>query len=72
MLALKRNKEIKMNKPKYEITINHLETKHGIAKLEKDGFCRETIMKQMYKVTDGATQREREKIIGNLYDRREK
>jgi hypothetical protein len=44
----------------------------GIAKLERDGFKRETIMKEMYKHTSGASTQEREKIVSSLYDRREK
>lgn len=61
-----------MSKPKYNITMRDLETKHGIAKLERDGFNREKIVSQMYKLTEGASQDTRTKIISHLYDRSEK
>lgn len=52
--------------------MNDLETKHGIAKLERDGHSRESIMKSMYKLTEGASQDYRTKIVEKLYDRSEK
>lgn len=58
--------------PKYKINLNHLETRHGIAKLERDGFTRETIMKTMYKETDGMKQQDRTQLVSKLFDRREK
>jgi hypothetical protein len=61
-----------MAKPKYSIKLNHLETQHGIHKLERDGFSKEVIAKTMYKLTDGAHQVERTKIMSNLYDRTER
>lgn len=54
---------------KYKLTMNDIERSGGIAKLERDGFKREQIMKTMYKETAGATQREREQIVSKLYDR---
>lgn len=54
---------------KYKITMNDLTRQGGIAKLERDGFKRETIMKEMYRHTDGANQQYREKLVSNLYDR---
>ena len=54
---------------KYKITIGDLLRQGGVAKLERDGFKRETIMKEMYKHTSGATTREREEIVSKLYDR---
>lgn len=54
---------------KYKITMRDLETRGGVAKLERDGHSKESIMKTMYKHTAGATQRERENIISKLYDR---
>jgi hypothetical protein len=54
---------------KYNIKINDLERTGGIAKLERDGFNKEHIMKTMYKLTEGATQREREQMVSKLYDR---
>lgn len=61
-----------MKRPKYKININHLDSRHGIAKLERDGFSRETIMKTMYKETDGMAQQDRTKFVERLFDRREK
>lgn len=55
--------------PKYKITINDLERKGGVAKLERDGYSREKIISEMYKQTDGATKQQREKIVSELYDR---
>jgi len=60
-----------MNNPKYKITMRDLETRGGIAKLERDGHTKESIMKTMYKHTTGASQHEREKIVSKLYDRGE-
>ncbi|MGL6123763.1 MAG: hypothetical protein ACRC1W_12265 [Shewanella sp.] len=61
-----------MSKPKYSINITHLETKHGIAKLERDGFSREQISKSMYKVTEGASTQQRNELMVKLHDRSEK
>jgi hypothetical protein len=60
-----------MTTPKYKLTINEIEKSGNIKKLERDGFSRETIMKTMYRETSGASQSDREKIIGKLYDRRD-
>lgn len=54
---------------KYKITPQILEERHNIAKLEKDGFSREQIHKEMYKITDGANTQERRHIMEKLYDR---
>ena len=54
---------------KYKITIGDLLRQGGAAKLERDGFKRETIMKEMYKQTSGATTQERTKIVADLYAR---
>jgi hypothetical protein len=59
-----------MSDPKYRITEHHLDTKHGIARLERDGFSRETIMKSMYNLTPGVDQRERTKIVKELFNRK--
>ena len=56
---------------KYKLTIGEIERSGNIAKLERDGFKREDIMKTMYKETAGATQREREQIVSKLYDRKD-
>lgn len=54
---------------KYKITANDIMRQGGIAKLERDGFKRETIMKEMYKHTSGASTQQREQIVSKLYDR---
>ncbi len=61
-----------MNRPKYRININHLESQGACQKLERDGYTRHDIIREMYKVTDGATTQERENIVNKLYDRSEK
>lgn len=61
-----------MTMPKYKININHLETKHGIARLERDGFSREQISKSMYKATEGMKTQDRNRLMTNLFDRSEK
>ena len=54
---------------KYKITLGDIMRQGGIVKLERDGFKRETIMKEMYKKTDGMPQQERERVVSKLYDR---
>ena len=54
---------------KYKITLGDIMRQGGIAKLERDGFKRETIMKEMYKHSDGASTQERTKIVADLYAR---
>ena len=56
---------------KYKISINDIERKGGIAKLEKDGFSREQIIKKMYHLTDGASQSQRTDMVNKLYNRAE-
>lgn len=56
-------------KPKYKLTPQHLESHGEIRKLEADGFTRAEIHKQMYKITDGATQKERTQLMQNMYYR---
>ena len=58
-----------MSNPKYKITEQLLDTRAGIAKLERDGFSKETISKSMYKLTEGACQDTRKEIMSKLYDR---
>tara|TARA_R110000868_G_scaffold177028_6_gene415278 strand:+ start:819 stop:998 length:180 start_codon:yes stop_codon:yes gene_type:complete len=57
---------------KYKPTITDYETRHGIAKLERDGFSREQIMKGMYKQTEGMPQEKRIELVTKLFDRSEK
>lgn len=57
---------------KYKITEQHLDTKHGIAKLERDGFKREDISRALYSHTPGVSQAERTRIMERLHDRSER
>lgn len=57
---------------KYKITVRDLESKHSINKLERDGFTREKIVQDMYKLTDGASTQERNAMMNKVYDRSEK
>ena len=59
-------------RPKYKMTLKDLETRHNVAKLERDGFDRRQIIKEMYKLTDGAPQTLRTELVSKLYDRSEK
>lgn len=58
-----------MSKPKYKITEQHLSEKHGIARLERDGFKREQISKAMYAHAGKMSADEARKITKKLYDR---
>jgi hypothetical protein len=54
---------------KYKISITDLETRGGVAKLERDGHDRHTIHKALYEHTKGAKQSERTEIMSKLHDR---
>ena len=56
---------------KYKITPRMLESVGEIKKLERDGFSREKIHKEMYKITDGASTEKRREIMSKLYERSE-
>lgn len=56
---------------KYKIKLSDLEKIGGASRLERDGYTREVVIREMYKVTAGATTQEREKIVSNLYDRKD-
>ncbi len=59
-----------MAKPKYTLKFSHIDQKHGIHKLERDGFTRHDIHRVLY--AEGVPKkREAEKLISNLYDRKE-
>lgn len=58
-----------MATPKYKITEHHLDTKAGIARLERDGFKREQISKAMYAHSPGASADQMRKLTKKLYDR---
>ena len=59
-----------MSEQKYKLTDSLLDTRGGIVKLEKDGFTREVIHKQMYALTNGMDHRKRTELMKKLYDRR--
>ena len=64
-----------MKKPKYKLTLDHIETAGNIHKLEHDGFTRHDIHNTLYKEISGSTNRDveyRRKVIDKLYDRRMK
>jgi hypothetical protein len=52
---------------KYRITEHHITQPGYIDKLKRDGYTRSEIMQTMYKVTDGATQDQRTKIVSELF-----
>jgi len=54
---------------KYTPTLRDFEQPGGCVKLEKDGFTKEQIHQSLYKLTDGASQQYRTKLMNNLYDR---
>lgn len=58
-----------MNNPKYKITPQDLESRGNIAKLERDGFTKDIIHKQMYKITDGMNTQQRTAMMSKLYER---
>ena len=60
-----------MSSPKYKMTMKDLENKGEIKKLEHDGFTRAEIHKQMYKITDGMSQKDRTKLMKDMYHRGE-
>lgn len=56
-------------RPKYKITSSILESAGEIRKLERDGFTREQIHKEMYRVTDGMSTNERRDLMQKMYQR---
>lgn len=58
-----------MTTPKYKINASMLESVGEIRKLEHDGFSRETIMKSMYRETDGSNTQDRRKLVKKLFER---
>ncbi len=55
-------------KPGYKITLRDLETPGNIEKLRHDKVSRETLSKEMYKLTDGASQEFRTNLMSRLHD----
>jgi len=60
-----------MKTPKYKISANDITTPSGVHKLERDGHSKEAIHRALYKHTEGASHRDKERILGRLYDRKE-
>ena len=58
-----------MSNPKYKITEQHLDTRAGIARLERDGFSREQIAKSLYAHAGKITADDARKLTKKLYDR---
>ena len=58
--------------PKYRLSINEIERAGNVHKLERDGFTREQIHKEMYKQTDGMSTPERRDLMKKLYTRWER
>ena len=52
---------------KYKITEHHITQPGYIERLKRDGYTRSEIMQTMYKVTDGASQEQRTKIVSELF-----
>lgn len=52
---------------KYKVTEHHITQPGYMERLKRDGFTRSEIMQTMYKVTDGATQDQRTKIVSELF-----
>ena len=53
---------------KYRINMTDLTRPGGIAKLERDGFKRHEIMGEFHKQTKGASNKERDPIVNNLFN----
>lgn len=58
-----------MATPKYKLSMRDLENKGEIRKLEHDGFTRSEIHKQMYRITEGLSQKDRTKLMQQMYYR---
>lgn len=58
-----------MPKPKYKLTEQHLDTRHGIAKLERDGFTRQDISRALYDNAGKISADESRNIMKKLHDR---
>lgn len=57
---------------KNKIKVSDYESKNGIEKLERDGHSRESIMKTMYRKTDGMNVVQRRKLMQEFFNRRAK
>lgn len=55
---------------KYKITEHHLDTAHGIKRLESDGFTRQDISRALYDNAGKISPTEARKIMKKLYDRK--
>ncbi len=54
---------------KYKIRPSDLDEKGGVERLEAMGHDRISIHKAMFDITDGISNNERTKLVGNLYKR---
>jgi len=54
---------------KYKITPRDLDEKGGVMRLEAMGHDRVSIHKAMFDITDGISNNDRTKLMGNLYKR---
>jgi hypothetical protein len=54
---------------KNKISINDLEKRGMIEKFDRQGVNRETLMKSLYRETDGMKQQDRTKLVQKLFDR---
>lgn len=56
-------------KSNYRITENHIDSRNGIEKLERDGFSRYEITKAIHESLTGASRKESRDVAEKLYDR---
>lgn len=54
---------------KNKISINDLEKRGMIEKFDRQRVNRETLMKSLYRETDGMKQQDRTKLVQKLFDR---
>lgn len=54
---------------KYKITPRDLDENGGVMRLEAMGHDRVSIHKAMFDITDGISNQDRTKLMGNLYKR---
>lgn len=55
---------------KYKITAKDILRQGGIKRLERDGFKKDVVLREMYRVTDGMSQQQRTEVVNKLFDRR--
>lgn len=57
---------------KYKLRDKDIESRHNIARLERDGFKRQDVIDFMYKATPGCSTSERRELMSKVFDRSEK